>query len=86
MLSRCHDLCLGNINLVGASSVRYEHRGLHNKQAVSLFYYGTGMHQQLIGPEESERLKGILEGLQGSQEEDSNLLKGKLTPTLCAEM
>ncbi|CAL5227287.1 g10220 [Coccomyxa viridis] len=41
-----------------------------------------GMHQQLIGPEESKRLKGILERLQGSQDEDSNLLEGKPAPSL----
>ena len=38
-----------------------------------LYYCAVGMHQQLIGPEETKRLTGILEGLQDSQDEDTKL-------------
>ncbi len=43
----------------------------------------AGMHQQLIGPEETKRLTGILEGLQGSQDDDTSLLDGQASTLLC---
>ena len=53
------------------------------RQRVQSFLHGiAGMHQHLIGPEETKRLQGILEGLATSQDEDAQLLDGKRT-SLC---
>ena len=55
----------------------------HIRQRVQSFLRGiAGMHQHLIGPEETKRLHGILEGLGTSQDEDTQLLDGKRT-SLC---
>ena len=59
------------------------HEHQHLRQRVQSFLRGTaGMHQHLIGPEETKRLQGILEGLGTSQDEDRQLLDGKRT-SLC---
>lgn len=41
-----------------------------------------GMHQHLIGPEEIQRLKSILDGLGTTEEEDRALLNGKSAITI----